>query len=271
MTWHLPAGLAAQYARGETAVALTLSIEAHLMKCRPCREAVPYEMGWIEQSWAGIEDLIDRPRRGVAERVLTMVGVPGHVARLLVATPTLSRAWMAAVTVVLAFAVAAARLTEGIGESAQAGAVLPFLVAAPLLPVAGVALAYGRWADPVHESLAATPLAGVPLLLLRAGAALATAVALTGVATALFPASLGLTAAWLLPSLALTAGTLALSTWLPSVAAAALLGGAWVSALLLLNGQSLVFGPLAQILYGLAAPALALLAVFRHRRSEGYR
>ncbi|MFB4278165.1 hypothetical protein ACBJ59_22935 [Nonomuraea sp. MTCD27] len=139
---------------------------------------------------------------GPVERLLSRAGVPGHLARLLVATPALSRAWVVAVVVVLACAVAVGQAARDVGASY----LLAFLVAAPVLPLAGIAPAYGRHVDPVHETQAATPMAGPRLLLLRAGAVLATAVVLTAAASPWLPGPPGRGAGWLLPSLALSVG-----------------------------------------------------------------
>ena len=49
-----------------------------------------------------------------------------------------------------------------------------FLALAPLLPMVGVALAYGPTADPAYEIAAATPYSGVRLLALRTAFVVAT-------------------------------------------------------------------------------------------------
>ncbi|MFF6905713.1 hypothetical protein ACFY9Q_07225 [Streptomyces sp. NPDC012389] len=58
------------------------------------------------------------------------------------------------------------------------------LVTAPVLPLAGVALSYGRHADPLYEVVTSTPSGGLRLLLIRAAAVLAVSVpAPTGLIT----------------------------------------------------------------------------------------
>ncbi|MCT9935358.1 zf-HC2 domain-containing protein [Planotetraspora sp. A-T 1434] len=260
-TWHIPSDLLERYLGGDLDVAQVMSVEAHLVRCARCRTAVPGDETWLAASWERIEDAVGSPRPRPAERVLRHLGVPRHLARLLVATPTLSRAWLAAVTAVLTFAIVAAH-AAGNGFPA-------FLTVAPVLPLAGIALAYGRWVDPAHESHAATPLAGPRLLLLRALAVLVTAIALTGLAAPLLPA---MTAAWLLPSLALAGGCLALATRVPLPLAAAALGAGWIGVVAVTGGLtgdwSVPFGPTAQVVYGCAAPVLALVLYSRRHRLD---
>jgi hypothetical protein len=129
------------------------------------------------------------------ERALRWCRVPEHTARLLAGTPALSRAWVT-----------------------------------PVLPVAGVALAYGRRVDPAYEVLAATPLAGGRLLLVRALAVVAPAVV---------------------------------------AAAAGLTGAAWVTGVLVATistGERLVaFGELPQIGYAIGAVLCAGIVASRWR------
>src|SRR5262249_34075304 len=83
-----------------------------------------------------------RPAPPPAARPPPRAGVPAHLATFLAATPAPARGWLAAVGVVLAFAVAAAHLA-GQDPSWAAHAPVPFLTIAPVLPLAGIALAYG--------------------------------------------------------------------------------------------------------------------------------
>ncbi|SEH01601.1 Putative zinc-finger [Nonomuraea solani] len=255
--WHITDDLLERYLAGTLEAALAMSVDAHLERCAACRAAVPYERDWLETSWARLETRLIAPRPRLGERLLGCFGVPGHLARLVTATPTLSRAWLAAVVVTLTISVLAAR--EGPG-------LLPvFLIAAPVLPLAGIALAYGPRVDPAHELMAATPMAGPRLLLARAAAVLAVATVLAALASPLLPAPPGLSAAWLLPSLAGVAGCLALSNRLPVPIAALAVGGLWLAIVGtggLISGWPAAFGPLAQLLYA----GVALLSTFRFHR-----
>ncbi|MFF0309494.1 zf-HC2 domain-containing protein [Streptosporangium sp. NPDC004379] len=268
--WHLPAGLTEGYVAGRLDAAQVMSVESHLTRCGRCRAAVPYEREWLAESWAAIEDVVGRPRPRLAERVLHRLGVPGHLARLVAATPALGRAWLTAVTLVLAFAVVSARLAVR-----DPDAVLAFLAAAPVLPLLGIAFAYGPRVDPVHEAQAATPLSGPRLFLLRAVAVLAVAFALTGVAALLLPRPSvpgGSGAAWLLPALALSLAALVLSTRVSPLVAAAALAAAWWGAVLVCGvaagDRFLPFQPPAQTLYGAAVALLLPLLYARRRRLD---
>jgi hypothetical protein len=264
--WHLPGELIERYATGHLAPVQVMSVETHLARCAACREAVPYDEEWLAGGWERIEDLVDRPSLRPAARVLHRAGVPDHLATFLAATPTLARGWLVAVGVVLAFAVAAAHLVRQ-DPSWAAHAPVPFLAIAPVLPIAGIALAYGRRVDPVHELQAATPMAGSRVLLLRALAVLVPAVVLTAVAAPFLPSPHWLAAAWLLPALALTTGTLALSTRVSPRLAVAALVTAWLGTLTAgggLAGHVLsLFSPTAQAVYGTAALILAALVYLR--------
>ncbi|MFG6200032.1 zf-HC2 domain-containing protein [Nonomuraea sp. JJY05] len=253
-SWHIPDDLRERYLEGRLEAALAMSVDAHLGRCAACRAAVPYDKDWLAASWARLEAELITPRPSLSERFLRHGGVPDHLARLLSATPTLSRTWLAAVVAVLAFAVVAAR------EQAE---LLPaFLIVAPVLPLAGIALAYGPRVDPAHELVAATPLSGPRLLLTRATAVLAVSVVLAGLASPLLPAPPGLAAAWLLPALAAASGCLALSSRLPVPIAALAVGGAWLAIVgtgRFIGSWLAVFGPAPQIGYGVAA----LLLMYR--------
>ncbi|MEV0150666.1 MULTISPECIES: zf-HC2 domain-containing protein [unclassified Nonomuraea] len=267
--WHLPQELIEQYVSGCLEPVQVMSVESHLARCGRCRAAVPYEREWLAASWEKIEDLVDRPRPRPVALLLRRFGVPEHVATFLAATPALTRGWLLAVTAVTAFAVAAAHLVSRDPQAVFDGLV-PFLVLAPVLPLAGIAVAYGPRVDPVHELQAATPMGGARALLLRAVAVLVTAIVLTGTATPLLPGPPGLTAAWLLPALALTAATLAMSTRFPPMISAAALTATWFGAVVTstkLTGDVLApFSLAAQALYG--AAALILIPVIYLRRAR---
>ncbi|GII54818.1 hypothetical protein Pth03_32070 [Planotetraspora thailandica] len=269
--WHPSGDLITRYAAGRLDSVQVMSVESHIARCPRCRTAVPYDEGWLESSWDGIADVVDAPRTRPLARMLRGAGVPEHVATFLAATPALVRSWVVAVVAVLSFAVAAAHLAAP-DPSRPLDALVPFLAVAPVLPLAGIALAYGPRVDPVHEVQAATPMAGARTLLLRALAVLVVAIALTGVATPLLPGPPGLAAAWLTPSLALSAGTLALSTRFSPLASAAALAAAWLAAVTaggVLGPDALpLFSPAAQAAYGMAALASTLLVHLRRARLD---
>ncbi|MCX4819338.1 zf-HC2 domain-containing protein [Streptomyces sp. NBC_01142] len=149
----------------------------------------------------------------------------GRLARVVwAAGPALRGSWLVAVVLVAA---AAPALAFGAGF----GGARPLLLAvAPVLPLAGVALSYGRHADPLYEVAAATPGGGLRLLLTRTAAVLAVSVPLLTAAGALLPAAAGVpgAAAWLLPGLALTLAALALGSYVGLRSAAAGLAAGWL-------------------------------------------
>jgi hypothetical protein len=223
MSWHGDTTTFELYASGDADGASAASLEAHLLRCGRCRDRIRRfaPPAPLDAAWAAIEGELDQRATGTVERVLRRVGVRDHLARLLAATPSLRMSWFAAVGLALAFAVAAS-------HTGQLGVFL-FLVIAPLVPLAGVAVAYGPGVDPTYEIGLAAPMRSYRLLLIRAVAVLATSIALAGAAALLLPVVDWTSAAWLIPSLALTAASLALSTSVRPVLAATSVAVAWIA------------------------------------------
>jgi hypothetical protein len=233
------------------------SVETHLVACAQCRAVVSAtaDASVANRSWDAIADVIDRPRRSLTERMLGLV-LPTHMARLLAATPVLQVAWLAAIVLVSAAAVAATRNLDSDGL---------FLLFAPLVPLGGVALAFAPAAEPAGEAALATPAHGAALVVVRTLAVVATSVPILLVGSAFLPVVDVRAVAWLVPALALTAATMTLSTWWTPQVAAASSGAAWVVVAYLFtnaNGGAMVrselFGSSAQL--GFAA--LLVLAIF---------
>ncbi|MFF3553245.1 zf-HC2 domain-containing protein [Streptomyces tsukubensis] len=255
--WHIEEALAAAYARGAVREPDAWSLEKHLESCGPCagivsaavREtAAGAVVADVRASVLGAVHAGARPavslgrlrgrdhrprtaarrsRHGSPAGTAHPLPRPGAIRTGLLRTvgPALSRGWLGALAAVVAGAFA---VSYGTGSEAAR----PLLLAlAPALPPAGVALSYGRHADPLHEIAAATPSGGLRLLLTRSAAVLALSVTLLTAAGALLPAGGGApgAATWLLPALALTAGALALGTWTGLRTAAAALAGGWLA------------------------------------------
>ncbi|MEU7542889.1 zf-HC2 domain-containing protein [Streptomyces sparsogenes] len=142
------------------------------------------------------------------------------------AGPALRGPWLVALLVTGLVAAGAARAAGLTG-------VRPLLLAlAPVLPSAGVAVSYGRHADPMHELAASTPSGGLRLLLTRTASVLAVSVPLLTLAGQLLPAAAGAPAApaWLLPGLALTLAALALASYVGCRIATCAVTAGWLLA-----------------------------------------
>jgi hypothetical protein len=127
----------------------------------------------------------------------------------------------------LGFAVMAAN--AAITERGRALGTFLFLVVAALLPVGGVAAAYGPGLDPTYEVSLASPMRSFGLLMTRAAAVLGTSTILASVAALALPGMGWTTVAWLLPSLGLTLASLALATRLRPLVAAGSVTVAWAA------------------------------------------
>ena len=210
--WHLDDDLLLHYVDGSVDAAFGSSVEQHILRCGDCRARVNTraaarpEASLVDEVWARLEEEIQAPRLSRVERVLSRLGMPADEALLLWAAPAFRTPWLVATVATLAFATLAATVND------QKGLFL-FLVVAPLLPVAGVAMAYGPDADPSFEVTASTPYSDLRLVLLRTLAVLATTVPLTVAAGLLLPWQDGIALAWLAPGLAAVATTMAVSTW----------------------------------------------------------
>ncbi|MGH2595366.1 MAG: sensor histidine kinase [Actinomycetota bacterium] len=163
---------------------------------------------------------LDR-RASTLDRALTRLGIRDDTTRIVAATPSLRASWLLAVLGVTSFA--------AWGADADPHLRSIVLILAPVLPVAGVAAAYGPWADPMYQMTQATPLSGFRVLLLRSIAALLAAAVLVGLVAIALP-HMGIAAvAWVLPALALCSSSLMLTTFMPLLRATVLVSGAWLT------------------------------------------
>ncbi|MDX1620988.1 MAG: zf-HC2 domain-containing protein [Nitriliruptorales bacterium] len=263
-TWHLDNPALLAYADGSLDDPRAYSIEAHLTTCAECRARVAnaFDGTRIDELWSAIVAEVDAPRPTPMERLLLRAGVSEHDARLLAATPSLSAAWIGAVALALAFAVLAAHLV------ATDRALLAFLGVAPLVPIVGVAAAYGPGIDPSYEITVAAPMHGWRLLALRASAVLTVSIALAALAASALPAVGWVAAAWLLPALCGTLLTMALASYVgPRLACG---GVAWVWLAIVATTARLADAPLdlfgAPTQIASAAVGAVALAVTLSRR-----
>ncbi|MFI6726313.1 zf-HC2 domain-containing protein [Streptomyces sp. R-74717] len=257
--WHVGGELAERYAAGSVAETDAWSLEKHVETCGGCAARVSAAVRAQQEAAA----LLDGVRAGVLAAVAAdgapesgtvrssqvrflflasstravlngRVRFPGSATRagrlLWAAGPALRGAWLLALVLV---AVGALALAYGAGLGAAMRPLL--LVIAPVLPLAGVVVSYGRHTDPMHEITAATPSGGLRLLLARTAAVLGVSIpALTLAGAALPPSAAGPgPAAWLLPGLAMTLAALALGSYVGCRTGASSVAVAWAAAVLL--------------------------------------
>jgi hypothetical protein len=143
---------------------------------------------------------------------------------VLTVTPSARGAWLTAVVVALLVA----GVADLRGGSERASFV--FLVAAPLLLLAGIAAVFSTRGDPARELVVAAPTSGFEVLLIRALAVLAPAIVFAAIMSAFVLERGWEPVLWLVPSFALAATTLAVGSWFPVRWVAWSLGGLWVAA-----------------------------------------
>lgn len=179
----------------------------------------------IDANWRAISIELDAPRPSRLERALRLVRVPVPVVRMVAATPALRRSWYLSIVAVVLIGL-------GVADPTDEGSLFALLVMAPLLPVLGVALAYGSAADPSHEIQLATPTHGLRLVTIRA-ATVSTFSAVIVVVLSLFnEAARPMAAAWLLPAVAVTSASLAIMTVRPPRQAGSIVALGWFAVVL---------------------------------------
>jgi len=250
-SWHLDDDLLDTYAEGRPlGPALVASVETHLERCPTCQaRLVPTaDLPRLDAVWAEVTETLDAPRPSLLERLLLRVGVPEDLARLVAVTPSLQLSWITGTAIALALALAVA-------HSGERGVAL-FLALAPVLPVAGVAVAFSARTDPLHEVALAAPYSSFKLLLVRSAAVLLATLVLAVPAAALLPSTPLVAAAWLLPALALVCTSLALATRVEPVVSSAGLSATWL--VLALSGLAPGRDPLV---VATAVPQLVVLVL----------
>jgi len=262
-TWHTDDDLLARYARGDAGPLLGASVEQHLLTCAGCRRRIADHVDPtpLDAIWARIEDQVQVPARGAVERWLTRAGVSETDALLVARAPSLRASWLSGLAATMFFA------AVGAAWGGPRGVAL-FLLLAPLVPVAGVAFAYGPDVDPAYETALAAPYPAARLLLLRTAAVLVSSLPLTLLAGLLIPAMSWTAVSWLLPALAFTAVVLAGSTWARPGAVAAVLGAGWVVAVGSASRASdpaAVLTPALLIAYAVAGGVAVLVLCVRIR------
>ncbi|MGH9192423.1 MAG: zf-HC2 domain-containing protein [Acidimicrobiales bacterium] len=269
--WHADGEVLAAYRDGRLDVAGRWSVEAHLTRCAACRlqARALVDPARLRRVRSALIEAVDVPRAGLVERLLVRVGVRDHTVRVLAATPALRGSWLLALAVTLAFAVLSAWVRRG------ADAALWFLCVAPLLPLAGIAVAYGPGIDPTYEIGLAAPLRSFRLLLLRAASVLGTSTVLAAAASVMLPGFGWGAAGWLLPALGLTVCSLALATTVEPLRAVGVTAGGWVVAVAVTVAppppSSVLFSMAGQVAFATLAQLAAVVVLVRRGRFEADR
>jgi len=219
-TWHVPAETLSAWVSGQITATTAASVEQHLTTCAGCRSRVAAPAADLvlldfDRIWTGIADRIEPASMRPLGRLMNRLGMSESDAILLGAASAFTVSWIAATATVVA-------LTFLMSILAPASALPIYVLLAPLVPMAGVAAAYGEEVDPAYELSIAAPYPQLRLLLLRAIAVVVVSVPLTVLAGAgLKPWWVAV--AWLAPGLAFVLLLLAATTWWsPSRAAVAI-------------------------------------------------
>lgn len=264
-TWHAQESLLQAYVEGRLDAVSGASVEQHLAGCADCRAAIRdlVDVPALARTWDGIRTAIESPRQPALVRGARRLGLREPTSVLLAATVSLRTAWVISSMLALAFAVAAAHLARDLQ-------LWPFLLVAPLVPVLGVAAAYGSAEDPLEALIVTTPYGRGRLILTRTLAVLATTLPASFLVGLTLPGPTWVAAAWLGPALALVPVLLAVASFVgPRVASGvvAVLWAAFVLPSVRPFPATWPVEPQQQIVHlVLALTAIAVLAI-RSRRT----
>jgi hypothetical protein len=273
--------LVLDYARGVLNDVAAWSVEAHVPDCRSCRSVLTgaVDAGRLSHNRSllltrqALEDDRRMPRQlsRVIARAADSCGIPPHVWRLLSATPSLRRSWLIGVVLVLGVVVGIAQLaTSGLGRGGLDvdASVLPFMLLAPLLPLAGVTVAFHPRFDPSADLAVAAPVSAVWLLCVRSTAVIMAALLPIVLAGLALPDGGWLPLLLVLPALTISILALALATVTGPLPAALISGGAWVAVVGVLgvrtDSAAVVYGSGTQLAWLAAIGAASCLLVLRH-------
>jgi Putative zinc-finger len=284
MSWHADVDSLNRYLADQLSEAHAGSVEAHLLACEVCRHELsrrahrkPTTVTRHEESWERILEGLDQTRLTSLERVLVGCRVPPSVARLVAAAPVLRQAWLLGGTAMLAFAVLIAQFKSG-----TVGTVL-FVVTAPVVPLIVIGLSYGARGEPAGEVAVVAPYRSFQLVVLRAVVVLMTWLPVAGILALALPSYPVAALLWFLPALALCSLTLAVSTFVDPLPAAAALVVTWLTAAGLavrgprswpaaeLLGQFIAFQPAGQALLGAVTVAAVVVTVVRRTAFDTWR
>ena len=263
---------------GEADGLVSMSVEQHVVVCSACQAAVatsmntmPYAAGLAPDApspapvdftdvWAAVRDEIEVPRASWLERLLVRLGLPRADAMLAAAAPALRGSWICALALAVTFALAGVL-------SMRSGSAALVLMIAPVMPVFGVAIAFGPDAGPALEQESSTPYPLERLILLRAAAVLLAALPVVMFGQLVLRESAAWL--WLLPALGFTAAVLGLSTWFGPWRPAVAISLAWVVITFSAARLHTIWGVVAPrylVLYVVMLVAGSLVFVVRSRR-----
>lgn len=241
------------------------SVEQQLMRAG----GIPHLMGGPETDPARVDENLllihaelDAPAESRLARTLRRFGVRDLSVPLVTATPALRRSWFIAVISALLFGLGSA------DETALAGPddIVTFLTVAPLVPLLGIALAFGKGVDPTHDIVIAAPRDTFVVFLVRALTVLTASTVLLLPASLLLPHGGLWRVAWLLPSLALTAATMAMTSRFEARRVALATAATWVAIVITvvnLTSANAFFGLTTQVLAAIVTVGAAAFVYMR--------
>ncbi len=259
-TWHADRALLEAYVGGGLDAIEGASVEQHLTRCEACRAAITplVDRHALDRAWAGVRDAVEVPALPLPMRLARRCGLPESTAVLLAATASLRTSWVVSSIVALAFAVLAVAWAGG-------SAIAPFLLVAPMVPVIGVAAAYGPQHDSLESLVVTAPYGRTRLILLRTLGVLVSVLPVAVLLGLLLPGPEWLAVAWLGPALTMVPVMMAVASFIGPRNAAALLAVVWSGAVLgTLRGfpATWLLEPAQQSFYlATAAAALVVLLV----------
>jgi hypothetical protein len=200
--WHVATPQLAAFRDGSIGNMHAASVEAHLISCARCRQALAADADTSEperqhRMWARITDEVDRPGKHAR--------FDSVWARSTFASPPLAGAALVALLLTLAVPL----LADAMSPRAGVAALLAF---APLAPLLGVVAAFRPSSDPAGEITLATPVATMRLVLLRTLVVAIASIPVGLLAAVLLPVRTSLLLGWMLPGVALCAVTLVVGT-----------------------------------------------------------
>ena len=221
-SWHAGPELLGRYAIGELSNSGQAAVETHLTSCSRCRADANQVVGGesMQPVWEGITTEIAAPRLGWPLRLLQALGVPYPDLVVLRASASIQLSWALAMLGAILFAFLSGSMTTSHQE-------LFYAAVAPLLPAILVAGAYDA-SDPTRELVASTPFSKLRIALLRTGLAVAAALPMMILMSAVVPGLSGHRGAWLLPSLTLTVVALTLLTWWTAPVTVGAVSAGWI-------------------------------------------